>query len=65
MRKPRVLPLILAALMLCLTATPAANAAESATAATMQLMKTEGTVNVTSSAGRSLTSFVLSRLIQA
>lgn len=55
MAKRRVLPLILAALMLCLATAPAAAAAESATAATMQLMKTEGTVNVTSSSGRSLT----------
>lgn len=50
----KTLALFLAALTLCLTAFPAA-AAESATAATMQLMKTEGTVDVTNGSGRSLT----------
>ena len=57
MRKPRALPLLLAALMLCLTVFPAAAAgsSQSAKATTMQLMKTEGTVNVTNASGRSLT----------
>ena len=50
----RILPPFLAALMLTLTIIPVAMA-ESATAATMQLIKTEGTVNVTNSSGRGLT----------
>ena len=54
LRNTRVLPLFLAALTFCMTAF-LASAAESATAATMQLAKTEGTVTVTNSSGRSLT----------
>ena len=50
-QKQRILSLLLAAVMLCLTALPA-SAAE--TAATMQLMKTEGTVSVSNSNGRPL-----------
>ena len=57
MRKPRVLPLLLAVWMLCLTVFPAAAAgpSQSTKATTMQLVKTEGTVNVTNASGRSLT----------
>ena len=54
MGKLRALSLFLAALTLCMTAFPAA-AAESATAAAMQLVKTEGTVGLTNSTGRTLT----------
>ena len=54
-RTPRVPSLFLAVLMLCLTALPAPASAESATAAAMQLVKTEGTVSVTSASRRSLT----------
>ena len=55
--KLRALPLLLAALMLCLAVIPAsaAESVDSATAAAMQLMKTQGTVNLTNSSGRSLT----------
>lgn len=49
----RTLSLLLAALMLCLAVLPAA-AEESATVATMKLAKTEGTVTVTNSNGRTL-----------
>ena len=54
-RTPRVPSLFLAVLMLCLTALPAPASAESATAAAMQLVKTEGTVSVTNASRRSLT----------
>ena len=52
-QKQKVLAVFLAALMLCLTALPA-SAATSDKATTMQLSKYTGTVNVTSSAGRTL-----------
>ena len=56
-QKQKILSLLLAALLLCLTAFPALaeESAESATAATIQMMKAEGTVSVTSGSGRSLT----------
>ena len=53
-RVRRKLSLFLAVLLLCLSAAPAL-AAEDATAATMQLMKTEGTVSVSGATGRGMT----------
>ena len=54
MQKRQILPLFMAILMLCLSAAPAAAAegTDSTAAVAMQLVKTQGVVNVTSASER-------------